>query len=345
MIRLLNFLLGARGAAATAALLLMVAGACSGAAATTPGVLYTDPTPKPAEPGLLLAVTPFDCAGIDTLTLAAGTFGTVITDSTTGGPALLPGYGCLSWSEQGPEHVYRLEVTEDLQLWAGLSELGANDLDIFLLDGCDTDQCLAGANTEVAMLLPAGTYWLVVDGYGTTNPAAGPYTLTIETRWPGVPPQVCEPGGAVPITCAGATIPFDGDLLGATNLLQAYDCSPSLVTGGEQWFAITLPEIHEVSVRAEPSVDAPALDLVLWLFDGCGALAVCLGYIDQKAGGQVETLAFENVSAVPMTVWLAVDARRSPTGPGTGQYALDFNCQSNVANEVRSVGSVKALYR
>lgn len=332
------------------ALLAIVAATVSAAAAPAPQVLYTDPTIKPAETAQTNAPTPFDCAGIDTLTMNAELAETIITGDTAGGPTLLPGYGCLPWNEQGPEHIYRLEVTADLQLWAGLSDLGANDLDLFLLDGCNTDQCLAGANTELQMLLPAGTYWLVIDGYGSSSPAAGPYTLTLETRWPGVPPQVCLPGGATAVTCAGATIPLDGDLLGATNLLQAYECSPSLVTGGEQWYAVALPGIHQVSVRAEPTSadgasDPPTLDLVLWLFDGCGSSARCLDYVDLKAGGQVETLAFENLSADPVTVYLAVDARRAPTVSGSGGYSLDFVCQTKVATETMSAGSVKGMWR
>jgi len=350
MIRLPNLraLAGAGSAVAltlSLAPLLIVAAAVAAVAAPVPQLLYTDPTTKPAETAQPQAPTPFDCTGIDTLTLNAELAETIIIGNTTGGPTLLPGYSCLPWSEQGPEHIYRLEVTADLQLWAGLSNLGANDLDLFLLDGCDTDQCLAGANTELQMLLPAGTYWLVVDGYGSSSPAAGPYTLTLETRWPGVPPQICQPGGATEVTCAGATIPIEGDLLDTTNLLQAYVCSPSLVTGGEQWYAVALPGLHQVSVRAAPVADAPTLDLVLWLFDGCGAAAACLNYIDLKAGGQVETLLFENLSADPVTVYLAVDARRAPTVTGSGDYSLDFVCQTKVANEVMSAGSVKGMWR
>jgi hypothetical protein len=350
MIRLLILRASAGAGSAVAqslalALLLSVAVTVPAGAAPAPQILYTDPTTKPAETAQPHVLTPFGCAGIDTLTLGAALAETLITGDTTGGPTLLSGYGCLPWSEQGPEHIYRLEVTEDLQLWAGLSDLGANDLDLFLLDGCDTDQCLVGANTELQMLLPAGTYWLVVDGYGSSSPAAGPYTLTLETRWPGVPPQICQAGGATEVTCAGATIPLDGDLLGAANLLQAYECSPSLVTGGEQWYAVALPGLHQVSVRAAPAAYAPTLDLVLWLFDGCGAAAACLNYIDLKAGGQVETLLFENLSADPVTVYLAVDARRAPTVTGSGDYSLDFVCQTKVANEVMSAGSVKGMWR
>ena len=334
-----------RIATAGAALLLAALGAAPAHAAPAPRVLYQDDGAKPAGPGLEHVLTPFDCAGRDTLVLAAALSETVINDDTTGGPAALSGYGCRTWNEQGPEHIYRLEVTEDLQLWAGLSNLGAQDLDLFLLDDCDTDQCLAGANTELQMLLPAGTYWLVVDGYGTSSPAAGPYTLTIQTRGPGVPPLVCQPGGAIAVACEGTLISLDGDLTDAPNLMQGYDCSPSLVYGGEFWYAITLPGTHEVKVNAVPASFANSLDLALWVFDGCGAGAVCLDYADEKAGGEVETVTLANDLPDPVTVYLAVDCRRAPTGLQSGAFSVDFICQSNVANEQKSLGSVRSMFR
>lgn len=314
-------------------------------AAPAPRILYQDEGAKPAGPVLEHLRTPFDCAGRDTLILTAALSETVISDDTTGGPTALQGYGCRSWIEQGPEHVYRLEVTEDLQLWAGLSGLGTQDLDLFLLDGCDTDQCLAGANTELQVLLPAGTYWLVVDGYGTSNPAAGPYTLTLQTRWPGVPPQICLPGGAIEVACEGTLISQDGDLTDAPNLLQGYDCSPSLIYGGEAWYAITLPGTHEVKVNAVPASFANTLDLALWVFDGCGAGAACLDYADEKAGGEVETVTLANDQPDPVTIYLAVDCRRAPTALQSGAFSVDFICQSNVATEQKSLGSVRSMFR
>lgn len=350
MIRL--FELCARGRAAVsrfapvgAAWLWAAAMASPSVAAPAPRILYQDEGAKPAGPVLEHLRTPFDCAGRDTLILTAALSETVISDDTTGGPTALQGYGCRSWIEQGPEHVYRLEVTEDLQLWAGLSGLGTQDLDLFLLDGCDTDQCLAGANTELQVLLPAGTYWLVVDGYGTSNPAAGPYTLTLQTRWPGVPPQICLPGGAIEVACEGTLISQDGDLTDAPNLLQGYDCSPSLIYGGEAWYAITLPGTHEVKVNAVPASFANTLDLALWVFDGCGAGAACLDYADEKAGGEVETVTLANDQPDPVTIYLAVDCRRAPTALQSGAFSVDFICQSNVATEQKSLGSVRSMFR
>lgn len=314
-------------------------------AAPTPRILYQDDGGKPAGPVQPAVLTPFDCTARATFTLTPALWDTVITDDTIGGPTLVPGYGCRPWPEQGPEHIYRLEVTADLQLRAALSDLGTQDLDLFLLDGCDTDACLVGANTELAVVLTPGTWWLVVDGYGTATPAAGPYALTLETRSPGVPDGICQPGGALPVTCGGGVVSLDGDLTGAPDLLQAYDCSPALLTGGEVWYALTVPGLQDLSARATPVVFAPTLDVALWLFDGCGASAVCLDFVDRRAGGQAETLDFANLTADAVTVFLAVDARRPPGEGDSGAFALELDCQSNVADEKRPLGSVKALFR
>ena len=314
----------------------------AGPAAAAPRIIYRDDASRPPAAAQPAVLTPFDCAGRDTFTLAAALWDTVLAADTTGGPSLLPGYGCRPWPEQGPEHVYRLEVTEGLQLRAALSDLGAQDLDLFLLDGCDSDACLAGANTELVADLTPGTWWLVVDGYGAAPGAAGPYTLTLQTRWLGVPPQVCLPGGATPVTCAAG---LDTSLAGLPDLVQGYDCSPALLPGGEAWFALAVPALHDVSARATPDTRALTLDVALWLFDGCGPDAVCLGYVDARAGGLPETLDWENTSADPVTLYLAVDTRREPDSQVTGTFRLAIDCQSNVAEQKRSLGSVRALYR
>ena len=158
MIRTLNLSVRRAWAPFAAAALLIALASQAALAAGAPQILYLGGGDKPAGPAAPRALTPFDCAGLNTLTLAPALWDTAITGDTTGASALLAGYGCRTWPEQGPEHIYRLEVTAELQLWAGLSGLGTQDLDIFLLDGCDTDACLAGANTELQAVLPAGTY-------------------------------------------------------------------------------------------------------------------------------------------------------------------------------------------
>lgn len=328
--------------AAAGALVALLAAGAAPAGIPAPKVLYTDPDNRPAGPAPLQALDTLDCTTAEAITLAAAISETVKQGDTSTGAWLATAYSCRMWNEWGPESIYRLEVSEDLQLWAGLSGLGPNDLDLFLLSACDATECIAGANNELEALLPAGTYWLVVDGYGTTAPAAGPYTLTLRTRWPGVPPLPCEAGGATAVTCAGATISLEGDLAGAPDLVETHTCSPSVVTGGEAWYAVTVPGIQKVTIRVTPQ--APTLDPALWLFDGCGGAAACLDYADLKAGGQPETFAYDNTTPDPVTILLAVDCRLAPAA-GSGAFTVDFQCQDNVASEQLPLGSVRAMYR
>jgi hypothetical protein len=325
--------------------LALLAAATAQAGLAAPRVLYTDPDPRPAGPAPLQALAALDCTGAEVIALAAEADSLTRNGDTTTGAWLATAYDCRLWSEWGPEIIYQIDVTADLQLWAGLSGLGDVDLDLFLLSACDATTCIVGANTEMFVELPAGTYWLVVDGYGTTAPAAGPYTLTLQTRPLGVPQQVCDAGGATAVECAGAAFSLDGDLYAAPDLMRSYDCSPTMVTGGEAWYAVTLPGLHEVTVKATPDAGSSLLDPVLWLFDGCGATAACLDYADLKAGGQPETLAIANTGAEPLTVYLAVDCRRAPAVDGGGLFAVEFLCHSTVATEQLPLGSVRALYR
>lgn len=335
--------LRAASAATLLSLALLAAAAQAGLAA--PKVLYTDPDTRPTGPAPLQALAALDCTGAEVIALAAEADSLTRNGDTTTGDWLATDYECRLWSEWGPEIIYQLDVTADLQLWAGLSGMGDADLDLFLLSACDATSCIVGANTEMFVELPAGTYWLVVDGYGTTAPAAGPYTLTLQTRAPGVPQQVCEAGGATAIECAGAAISLDGTVFEAADLMRSYDCSPTIVTGGEAWYAITLPGLHEVTLKATPLAGASLLDVALWLFDGCGATAACLDYADLKTGGQPESLAVANTGADPLTVYLAVDCRRAPTSAEAGAFAVEFLCHSTVATEQMPLGSVRALYR
>jgi hypothetical protein len=325
--------------------LALLAAATAQAGLSTPRVLYTDPDTRPAGPAPLQALDALDCTGAEVIALAAEADSLTRNGDTTTGDWLATTYECRLWSEWGPEIIYQLDVTADLQMWAGLSGLGDVDLDLFLLSACDAATCIVGANTEMFVELPAGTYWLVVDGYGTTAPAAGPYTLTLQTRPLGVPQQVCDAGGATAVECAGAAFSLDGSLFEAPDLMRSDACSPTIVTGGEAWYAITLPGLHEVTVKATPRAGASLLDTALWLFEGCGAASACLDYADLKTGGQPETLAVANTGADPLTVYLAVDCRHTPTSLDAGAFTVEFLCHSTVATEQLPLGSVRALYR
>jgi hypothetical protein len=313
------------------------------ATAQTPNHTANSKDTKPADPGFILTRDTFDCTAMDTFSLNPDTIIT-LADSTINSVNLLSTYSCRSWREEGPENIYRLDVLSDLELFAGLRDLDAIDLDIFLLDDCDTEACIASDNTEFTIVLAPGTYYLVVDGYGTGADIAGStYTLLLDCRWLGIPASVCQDGGATAVTCATSLIPWEAQLFEKPNLVQSYDCSQSILRGGEQWFAITLEPMHGFTVST--TFVSSTVDQALWLFDGCGTEATCLGYADEKTSGQGETLSFTNELETQTTVYLATDSFRAVGDEFEGAVSLEFDCASFVATVPVNMGSLRARFR
>jgi hypothetical protein len=294
------------------------------------GVLATAP-PGPR--------VPLDCtSALDTLDVAIGLADT-LRDDTTGGVSVADGYGCdPPWNETGPEHVYRLEVSEEVELQATLGELAA-DLDLFLLTDCESDACAASANLELAARVSPGVYYLVVDGYAG---AEGSYALAVTARAPDLPAEICEPNDFVkPIASAQNVVIEDADnLYGKPDRVRLFDCSPTLMPGGEVWYAITLPDSGAVSANVQEL--APALDIALWLFDGCGDTASCLAFADAGRAGETEKLEWTNLTDATATVYLAVDCFRPPDSEFDGSYTLGLDL---VGAERVSFSELKSLYR
>lgn len=305
-----------------------------------------DPHYKAPDPNWTPSRVVFDCTGRDTLTVAPG-FTLTVVDSTVGGPSDFDAYPCAQWKEEGPEHVYRLEITERTILRAVLTE-PEGDLDLFLLNDCDTDSCLAAANLELTADLDPGTYFLVVDTYGEGSVDGLPYQLDLTGRWPGIPPQPCDPGGATVVACDVATIP--GDLYGKPDLVRVYDCNPGIAAGGEDWYEITSPALRILKLQVQ--AQSEGLDPVIWIFDGCGPDAVCLDFIDATFAytgdptdnSGIEVLEWRQETELPATVWVAVDCVLPPAAEGGGDYTVLIDCQT-VPTEETSFGGLRALYR
>ncbi|MEL6972508.1 MAG: Kazal-type serine protease inhibitor domain-containing protein, partial [Bacteroidota bacterium] len=94
-------------------------------------------------------------------------------------------YGCgnvRNVENNGPEIVHTFTTTEDGPVTITLAGLSAN-LELFLLNSCDRGDCLeysqnSGTQNEyISEFLPAGTYYVVVDGY---NGAVSGYDLLVE---------------------------------------------------------------------------------------------------------------------------------------------------------------------
>ena len=103
--------------------------------------------------------------GCNATTIACGQ--TISGDTNTGANNFSAyGAGCPDWDESGKELVYQITTTAMGDITATLSNINGGDLDIFILNGCNSDACVAGNDaTATASNQPAGTYYIIVDGY------------------------------------------------------------------------------------------------------------------------------------------------------------------------------------
>lgn len=85
-------------------------------------------------------------------------------------------YGCVGWNESGGEQVWLVVLDEPRLFTATLDTPPGGDLDLFLLSACDPAACVDYGGISLGRNLPAGTYYVVVDGL---DGAACSYTLTI----------------------------------------------------------------------------------------------------------------------------------------------------------------------
>ncbi|PID79137.1 hypothetical protein CSA17_03525 [bacterium DOLJORAL78_65_58] len=285
----------------------------------------------------------FDCTAVDTLSLTPGQRDTLSGD-TTGGTSLIDRYPCAPWYEEGPEDIYRLDLDEAQEIRVVLMAYADRDFDLFLLGGCDTDSCLVGANLELSAQLEAGTYYLIVDGAGRgSSSAEGPYSLELETRYLGLPPEICSGGTAYADTCGEGPYSYAHNTLELPNLIQTYGCSPFLERGGEIWVAVTVEDNTEITARTTSL--HPAFDAALWLFDGCGDAPACLAFADDGLGGERETLSWANLSGETVIVYLAVDSHRAPANMEQAQVEFEITCRGDVPVATTPWGSLRARYR
>ncbi len=101
--------------------------------------------------------------------------------STSGMGNDLNFYSCTDWDESGPDVIYRLQTSSTKNVTAFLESVSGGDLDVFLLDNnggqACSDECMAAGDLHVTVnSVPAGTYFVVVDGW---NGAVGTYTLKV----------------------------------------------------------------------------------------------------------------------------------------------------------------------
>jgi hypothetical protein len=331
---------------AATALAILLGAVTAARAGLPPHATLKGQSERPPATSLPAPTAPFECPAADTITVWA-LCDTVLAGDTTGAANLVDRYACAPWNEPGGEVFYHLDLRADVRLSAALQNYEA-DLDIFLLDACDGDACLAGENAVLGLTLAAGHYWLVVDGWEGSQGQiqSGPFEVHLVCRYPGVPPEICSGSATIPVAItAGAAYDTTGSLYQQPDLMLLDEsCSPYYEEAGEVWYALTLGQRTEITV----TVDMSFLDAALWLFDGCGMDAVCLDFADATLQGQPEILSYANLSGGSQTIYLGVDAFRPPD-PDSQDPELEGSFTLSIGSVLpvqrRSLGGLKELYR
>ncbi len=231
------------------------------------------------------------CAGVEVLTMGLQTLG----DNTGGSSQFVaPDYDCYDGQStfSAPDKIYEITKTSnegDLTITLINEGLGGLplDLDIFLLDDCLLPATCLGQslnpfgqpyfnrNFDAIHLpdFPAGTYYLIVDGYNQGQ--QGPFRLTATEG---------------DLFCDGSSIvcgqPSSASTDGQPNNVSAYSCQPIDRRGG-----YTGPErvyTYEATFDGIVNVSLSGLetqvDLDLLILDACDQAANCLGYGKNPAG-------------------------------------------------------------
>ncbi|WP_196894967.1 T9SS type A sorting domain-containing protein [Aureivirga marina] len=85
--------------------------------------------------------------------------------SASGVPSYVSSYGCNNWTETGPERVHKFTAPSSGTLSVSISNF-SGDLDVYILDSCDPQDCVGQVYSSHAVLINAvagKTYYMVVD--------------------------------------------------------------------------------------------------------------------------------------------------------------------------------------
>ncbi len=294
----------------------------------------------------------FNKALLDCTGAAQITCGSVVDGTNVGAANVVEYYSCLSWGFAAGEVIYELTLDADYEVTIYLVPAdNDDDLGLFLLNGCDEDQCLAGSDgygdEEIVISLAANTtYYVVVDGYRADD--EGDYSLSITCEAGPQPPvelqgaEDCNDGiclePAVARVITGTTVGYanDYDVANAASSCTGY----GQTEGPDVVYEVGLSDGATLVVDLERD---GYWDQALYLVTDCLDMDSCVAGSDAGAVDHIEWTHF----GPPMLYYLIVDGF-GPTSEGT--YTVTYThdgliCDNPVATEKKSWGGVKALYR
>lgn len=235
------------------------------------------------------------CAGAVDVT-AGGSFAGDTTNATND---YNPGAnGCTGYQEASSDVAYRVSLAAGERLQASLSATW--DAALYLVSDCAnvTGTCLTGQDNgnpeEIDFTAPtAGTYFMIVDGWGT---ARGTFALDVSISPPVVGGDTCA--AAVVVPAGGGSF-----VSTTTGLMNDYDppiaCTGYAEAGADQAYRVDLGAGDVVEVLAQ--FDA-ALDGAIYVVPSCTNIQSCVAGSDAGGAGVDEETRFVAATAGPYYV-------------------------------------------
>jgi len=265
------------------------------------------------------------CSSLTVIDISSG--GTFLGSTCAATNAFTAGAAC-GGGAASPDVLYRLELTGAADVT--LDTVGS-DYDAVLqlrsgpacpgtLLACD-DNSAGGTPGQARIFrnLAAGTYFVVVDGAGTSS--RGNYNLNVTiAATPPPPNDACT--GAIDISAGGV---FSGSTTQATDD-HAYSCSPSASGGRDVWYTFTLLQREVVYLD---TVDGNTWDSVLQLRSGACGSSTALTCADDQCraySGGVRSQILRVLD--PGTYFVVVDGWNAAAA---GNFALRFQHSPCVA--------------
>lgn len=274
------------------------------------GLSYIECLKTPAPPG-----TALDCSA--PIPIACGE---TKTGNTANGTAAAISYNCFFNLVDGPEVVYEFvnPVTQNVLITlTGLQE----DLEVLLLDACDRNNCILYSDRTgkipealLANNLPAGTYFIVIEGYLGSD---SPYSLHITCGSNTTNNGTLDCAGATAVQC-GQT--YTGNTNSGTDQIVQYGCSTTYNSGKERVYSLILPENKAVSAR----LFGLSSDLNLMVLSDCNP-ASCITS-SSRSGTEDDGVIF--YATAGKTYYFVVDGYFDAEGP----YSLSFSCWDPCTN-------------
>ncbi len=187
--------------------------------------------------------------------------GTTYSGAESTEPSYVDAYACNNWTETGPERVHAVTVPADGTLTASLFSY-TGDLDIYILNSCDPDDCVGTVGADFAVLdnaVAGQTYYLVVDADDGSGSA---YDLVVDCMEPEMGFSCTD---AVPLTCG---VLHSEPASAETSNVSSYSCNAWVEPGPERVHSVVAPASGTIAATISNFTG----DLDVFILSACDTL-------------------------------------------------------------------------